>query len=78
MSSGVLTGTDASHQRRCVTGRTTVKTDLTKWTVRVRPRAAVIAVTTTLAVSRTPSCVTERETAPMGLMKRSVVGHVNI
>lgn len=78
MSSGVLTGTDASRRRRCATGSTTVKTGPMNWTVQDGWRAAISAVTTTLAASQRPSCVMERETALTGQMKKSVVGVVHI
>lgn len=73
VTSSVLMGIDASRRRRCVTGSTTVRTDLMKWTVQSRARAAIGAATTTHAVYLRASCVTVRETAQMGPMRKSVV-----
>lgn len=76
LSSSVLMEIDASTRSRCVTGRTTVRTGLMKWTVSGCLRAATGAATTTRAVSPTPSCVTARKTALMGPMRKSVVSGV--
>lgn len=74
VNSSVLTGRNASHKNRSVTDGMTVRMDLMKRAVQCRARAAIIAVTTTPAVCRRPSCVTERGTVLMDQMKETVVG----
>lgn len=74
LSFSVLMGIGASPEGRCVTAKTTVKTDRTSWIVRACLRAAITAVITKPAVYQKPSCAMVRETALMAQMKRSAVG----